>query len=71
MGALKFQEWINMTKEEAVIKLNKINCLIFEIESQMDINKSFVRRIGYDSRLSIARFIDAIKNSPENKLKNV
>jgi len=60
-----------MTKEEAIIKLRQSIDLVFEVESQMDIIQSLVRRKGYYSRLSIEEFINAIKCSPKKELENV
>lgn len=50
-----------MTKEEAKAKLNAACALVYEVECEMDINTSHVRRLGYNARIAIQSFKDSIR----------
>lgn len=60
-----------MTKYEARLKLVYICEQIFEIESEMDINKSTTRKLGYKARIAVSDFMNAINTSKEEQLKDL
>lgn len=60
-----------MNKLEARTKLNQACELIFEVEKEMDISKSNVRRLGYLARIEIAKFQNAIRQAKEELVKDI
>jgi hypothetical protein len=54
-----------LSKTQKLKNLQLASSLIFEVESQYDINHSHTRRYGYEARMTLAEFIHEIQKEKE------